>query len=108
MATVADTAPRVVVVREYAAPVGYGGLVTRAIAAAIDALLINLAALAVAAVVALVLSIFPVSSDMKKVLAAIGGVLFAIWVVAYFVTFWTTTGQTPGDRVMRIGVVCEH
>jgi uncharacterized RDD family membrane protein YckC len=90
------------------APVaGYGGLVTRAIAAAIDALLVNLAALAVAAVVALVLSIFPVSHGMKTILAAIGGVLFAIWVVAYFVTFWTTTGQTPGDRVMRVVVVRE-
>jgi uncharacterized RDD family membrane protein YckC len=86
---------------------GYGGLVTRAIAAAIDALLVNLAALAVAAVVALVLSIFPVSHNMQKLLAAIGGVLFAIWVVAYFVTFWTTAGQTPGDRVMRIAVLRE-
>src|SRR3954462_452883 len=86
---------------------GYGGLVTRAIAAAIDALLINLAALFVAAVVALVLSIFPVPHDTKTVLAVIGGVLFAVWVVAYFVTFWTTTGQTPGDRVMRIQVVRE-
>lgn len=86
---------------------GYGGLVTRAIAAAIDALLINLAALTVAAVVALVLSIFPASGDMKKLLAVIGAVLDAIWVVAYFVTFWSTTGQTPGDRVMRVQVMRE-
>ena len=89
------------------ATAGYGGLVTRAIAAAVDALLINLAALAVAAVVALVLSIFPVGGDMKKLLAAIGGVLFGIWVVTYFVTFWTTTGQTPGDRVMHVEVLRE-
>jgi uncharacterized RDD family membrane protein YckC len=107
MATVADTAPRVVVVRESAAPAGYGGLVTRAIAAAIDALLINLAALAVAAVVALVLSIFPTAHETKTLLAAIGGVLFAVWVAAYFVTFWTTAGQTPGDRVMRVVVLRE-
>lgn len=107
MATVADTAPRVVVVRESAAPAGYGGLVTRAIAAAIDALLINLAALAVAAVVALVLSIFPTPHDTKTLLAAIGAVLFAVWVAAYFVTFWTTAGQTPGDRVMRVVVLRE-
>src|SRR3954447_6291692 len=84
--------------------VGYGGLITRALAAAIDALLINLAALAVAAVVALVLSIFPLPHDSKDVLAVIGGVLFAVWTVAYFVTFWSTTGQTPGDRVMRVTV----
>jgi uncharacterized RDD family membrane protein YckC len=87
--------------------VGYAGLVTRAIAAAIDALLIDLAALFVAAVVALVLSIFPVARDTKTLLAVIGGVLFAVWVIAYFVTFWTTTGQTPGDRVMHIQVLRE-
>jgi uncharacterized RDD family membrane protein YckC len=104
MAAVAEVAPRPLV-REAAAPAGYGGLVTRAIAAAIDALLINLAALAVAAVVALVLSIFPTPHDTKKVLAVIGGALFAIWVGAYFVTFWTTAGQTPGDRVMRVVVL---
>jgi uncharacterized RDD family membrane protein YckC len=88
-------------------PPGYGGLVTRAIAAAVDALLINLAALAVAAVAALVLSIFPVPEKTEPVLAVVGGVLFAVWVVAYFVTFWSTTGQTPGHRMMRVAVVCE-
>jgi uncharacterized RDD family membrane protein YckC len=105
MAAVADAAPTLVARPRPQATAGYGGLVTRAIAAAIDALLINLAALAVAAVVALVLSIFPTRGDTKQVLAVIGGVLFAVWVAAYFVTFWTTAGQTPGDRVMRVVVV---
>ena len=82
----------------------YGGLVTRAIACAIDAALINAAALAVAAVVALVLSIFPVSHHMKSALAVAGGVLFAAWVVVYFVGFWTTTGATPGCHLMRMRV----
>jgi len=90
-----------------AAPAGYGGLVTRAIAAAIDALLIDLAALFVAAVVALIVSIFPITNDTRTLLAVIGGVAFGVWVIAYFVTFWTTTGQTAGDRVMRIRVVRE-
>src|SRR2546423_8942495 len=94
----AATAPVVHVVA------GYSGLVTRAIAAAIDAVLINLAALFVAAVVALVLSIFPVTHNTKTVLAVIGGALFAVWAIGYFVTFWSTTGQTPGDRVMRVTV----
>lgn len=89
------------------APAGYGGLVTRALAGATDALLINLAALFVAAVVALILSIFPVARDTKTALAVIGGFLFAAWVIGYFVTFWTTTGQTPGDRVMQLRVVRE-
>jgi uncharacterized RDD family membrane protein YckC len=108
-----DAAARVVANRTaevvVAAPVaGYGGLVTRAIAAAIDALLIDLAALFVAAVVALVLSIFPITDHTKSLLAVVGGVLFAVWVVSYFVTFWTTTGQTPGDRVMRVRVLREN
>jgi uncharacterized RDD family membrane protein YckC len=90
-----------------AAPAGYGGLVTRAIAAAIDALLIDVAALFVAAVVALILSIFPVTHDTKTLLAVIGGAGFAVWVVGYFVTFWTTTGQTPGDHLMHIRVLRE-
>jgi uncharacterized RDD family membrane protein YckC len=100
--TVASEAREVVVVNDR-----YGGLVTRAIAAAIDALVIDLVALFVAAVVALILSIFPVTDDTKTVLAVIGGGLFVVWVVGYFVTFWTTTGQTPGDRVMRIQVLRE-
>jgi uncharacterized RDD family membrane protein YckC len=109
MATVPDVvaAPAFSPRRSSAADSGYGGLITRTLAAAIDALLINLAALAVAAVVALVLSIFPIPQEKKQVLAAIGGVLFAVWVVAYFVTFWSTTGQTPGDHVMRVAVLCE-
>src|SRR3954452_1641261 len=104
MATVPDvTGPALAPARDSI----YGGLVTRALAAAIDALVVNLAPLAVAAVVALVLSIFPVSHDMKTLLAAIGGALSAAWVVAYFVFFWTTAGQTPGDLVMRVAVVRE-
>ena len=32
------------------------------------------------------------------------GVLFLLWTIGYFATFWSTTGQTPGDRLMRIRV----
>jgi len=38
------------------------------------------------------------------VAVAVGGVAFVLWSVAYFVTFWTTTGETPGNRAMRIRV----
>jgi uncharacterized RDD family membrane protein YckC len=27
-----------------------------------------------------------------------------VWCVAYWATFWSTTGQTPGDRIMQIRV----
>lgn len=82
----------------------YGGFVTRTIAFAIDAALINVVALSVGAVVALIFSILPTSQDENKLVVAIGGVAFALWVVGYFTAFWTTTGETPGSRVMRIRV----
>ena len=83
----------------------YAGFVTRTIAFAIDAAVINAAAIAVAAVVALVLSVFPASHQMRSLIAAVGGVLFAVWVVGYFVGFWVATGETAGSHVMRIAVV---
>jgi uncharacterized RDD family membrane protein YckC len=83
----------------------YAGFVTRTIAFAMDAAIINAIAITVAAVVSLVLSIFPVAHNTKTILAAVGGVLFFVWIVAYFVAFWTTTGKTPGSHVMRIRVM---
>ena len=82
----------------------YAGLVTRTVAFAIDAALVNLAGLVTGAVFALVFSLLPVSDAFQNVLIAIGAALFVLWGVAYFVTFWTTTGETPGNRVMRIRV----
>jgi uncharacterized RDD family membrane protein YckC len=55
--------------------------------------------------VVLILSLFPLGSVAKTVLVAVGGVVFLLWVIAYFATFWATTGQTPGNRVMRIRVM---
>jgi uncharacterized RDD family membrane protein YckC len=81
------------------------GFVTRTIAFAIDAALIDVAALAVAAVVTLIFSIMPVSHDVESVAVAAGGIAFVLWSIAYFTTFWTTTGVTPGNRAMRIRVV---
>ena len=83
----------------------YTGLVTRAIAFAIDALIIDLAAITVVAIVALALSLFEIPSVIATALAAIGAVVFLVWTAAYFVTFWSTTGQTPGARVMRFRVL---
>ena len=82
----------------------YVGLVTRAIAFALDALLINIVAVVTAAVVLLAFSIVTIPEDLRKVAVAIGGALYLLWIVGYFVTFWATTGQTPGDRALRIRV----
>jgi uncharacterized RDD family membrane protein YckC len=90
--------------KEHAAP-DYTGLVTRAIGFGVDAVIINLAAVVVAAIVALALSLFNVPSSIDTALAVIGAVVFVVWAAGYFVTFWSTTGQTPGARVMRFRVL---
>jgi len=83
----------------------YQGLVTRAIAFAVDAAIINVIALLVGVGVGLALSVLSMPDSLKVVLLAVGGAAFISWSVAYFVVFWSTTGQTPGDRLMQIRVV---
>jgi uncharacterized RDD family membrane protein YckC len=90
--------------QEHAAP-DYTGLVTRALGFGVDAVIIDVAAAVVAGIVALALSLFKVPSSVNTALAVIGAVLFVVWAAAYFVTFWSTTGQTPGARVMRFRVL---
>jgi uncharacterized RDD family membrane protein YckC len=82
----------------------YVGLVTRALAFALDAALINAVALLTAAVLFLAGSIVNVPEDLEKFAIAAGGALYVLWVVGYFVTFWSTTGQTPGSRALHIRV----
>lgn len=82
----------------------YVGLVTRAIAFALDAALINAVAIITAAVAALAFSIVTIPEDLRAVAVAAGGMLYLLWSVGYFVTFWATTGQTPGNRLLRIRV----
>lgn len=82
----------------------YAGVVTRTIALAIDGLLISAGALAAIAAALLVFAVFAIKGHHTLALI-VGGIAFAIWVSCYFVVFWTTTGQTPGNRVMHIRVV---
>jgi uncharacterized RDD family membrane protein YckC len=85
-------------------PPTYAGLVTRAIAFAADCAIVNLTGVLVGVVVGLALSVLNTPDEVDKVLLAIGGVLFVVWTIAYFVGFWSTTGQTPGNRLMRVRV----
>jgi uncharacterized RDD family membrane protein YckC len=87
------------------APGDYAGFVTRAIAFAIDVALIDLAAAFVAIVVGLGISALDVPDVVVTLAIAIGGVAYLAWFVGYFATFWSTTGQTPGARVMGVRVV---
>jgi uncharacterized RDD family membrane protein YckC len=83
----------------------YAGLVTRTIAYVLDAAAINLVALVVAAAAALALSIFHVPDAIQDAVTATLAVVYVLWAIGYFVAFWSTTGQTPGSRVMRIRVI---
>jgi len=88
---------------EATAPV-YEGLVTRGIAFAIDSAVINLVALVVSVSVGLALSVLDPSANAETLALAVGAFAYAVWSVGYFVVFWSTTGQTPGDRLLQIRV----
>jgi uncharacterized RDD family membrane protein YckC len=87
-----------------AAAPAYEGLVTRGIAFAVDAAVINFVALIVSVTVGLALSVLDPSNDVETVALAVGAVAYALWSIGYFVTFWSTTGQTPGNRLLQIRV----
>jgi uncharacterized RDD family membrane protein YckC len=84
----------------------YAGFVTRAIAFAIDVALVDLAAVIVAIVVGLGISAFELSDDVVTIAVVVGGLAYIAWFVGYFAMFWSTTGQTPGARLMGVRVVC--
>jgi uncharacterized RDD family membrane protein YckC len=81
------------------------GVATRTVSWLLDAVLINLAAVMVGLGTALVLSLSPVAKSAQPLLQAIAGAAYVIWCAVYFVAFWSTTGQTPGARVMQIRLV---
>jgi uncharacterized RDD family membrane protein YckC len=93
---VATAAPRVTV--------PYAGIATRGIALAIDAAIANGIFLVGAALLGLVGSLV---GDLRPewLVALLAAAGWSLTVGGYFVLFWTTTGQTPGMRMMRLRVV---
>ena len=83
----------------------YAGIATRTLAFALDAAVIEGVALFVAVTVGLGLSLLHLPSEVNKIIAAVGAFIWALWSLGYFVFFWSTTGQTPGNRVMSITVI---
>lgn len=83
----------------------YVGLVTRGISWALDALLINLVAIITGLGAELIASIFPITKNLKPFLLAIAAAVYVVWAAAYFVVFWSISGQTPGSRVMQVRLV---
>jgi uncharacterized RDD family membrane protein YckC len=85
--------------------VPYVGLMTRLISWAVDFLLINLVAIITGLGAQLVASIFPITKNLKPLFVAIAGVVYVLWAAAYFVAFWSVTGQTLGSRLMQVRLV---
>jgi uncharacterized RDD family membrane protein YckC len=81
------------------------GLMTRVISFVGDAAVINLVAIIVGIGASLILSLLHLPKELKTILVAIAGATYILCSIGYFVFFWSTTGQTPGARVMQIKVV---
>jgi uncharacterized RDD family membrane protein YckC len=84
----------------------FGGLGTRGLAIVVDLVLAHAAFLFVAGSVALIASLAG-SLSSGWLAGTIAAIAWELVVVAYFVGFWSTTGQTPGMRVVRLRVLAE-
>lgn len=83
----------------------YAGIVTRAVALAIDAAALTVGFAVASGVVGLILSLFTsVRVDSTEaVLSTVGS--WTVVVAVYFVLSWTAAGQTAGMWLMRVQVV---
>jgi uncharacterized RDD family membrane protein YckC len=88
-------------------PTTRAGAVTRALAFALDMLIVNLAFSGLAAIVALIGSFFSEdSSGVSGLALALGGGAWFLLAAFYLVAFWSLAAQTPGMRFfgIRLGV----
>ena len=83
----------------------YAGLVTRTIAFALDVAIIDIAALLTGAIVGLGLSALDIPQRVMHVLVIIGAGITVLWGIGYLAWFWSSSGQTPGDRVLGLRVM---
>jgi hypothetical protein len=82
----------------------FGGVVARGVALVVDLALAAAGFAAAVGAATLVGSL--VGLGARPLVAAIGLAVFWTFVAtAYFVTFWSATGQTPGMRALRLRVV---
>jgi uncharacterized RDD family membrane protein YckC len=93
--------------RVRAAPVAYAGIATRLGSLVVDALLVVLIVVVGSALIGLVGSLF----GHLRPQWLVGLLLGSGWIlvdIAYFTAFWSTAGQTPGMRLLRLRVVDKH
>jgi uncharacterized RDD family membrane protein YckC len=89
--------------RRVAARSEFGGVATRGIALVVDLVLAHAVFLFLAGSIALIASMAG-SLRTGWVAGSVGGAAWAVVEIAYFVAFWSTVGQTPGMRLMRLRV----
>ena len=81
------------------------GAVTRILALALDAFIINISLLAISAGISLILNIFNyTSSDTPAAAFAVGASIWFVVSSLYLFTFWALSGQTPGMRFLDIRI----
>jgi uncharacterized RDD family membrane protein YckC len=83
----------------------YAGLATRTLAFSTDAAVITVIGWFVALVVGLGLSLLDLPPSVSDILVEIGAAIAVCWAIGYFTFFWSTTGQTPGNRLFKIRVL---
>ena len=83
---------------------GYAGVVTRALALAIDVVIVEGALILVAAMLALIGSLVG-GVHLGPVAKVVSAGIWAFVTGAYFVVGWCTVGQTPGMRAMELSVL---
>jgi uncharacterized RDD family membrane protein YckC len=88
-----------------APPVMYAGLATRAVALAIDVAIAQVIVFAGGAVLALVASLAGGDQEFGTIERFLAAIAWAAVVGFYFILFWSTTGQTPGMRLMGLRVL---
>ena len=83
----------------------YAGIVSRAVALAIDAAVLTGGFAVVSGVFGLILSLFT-SVEVSSPGAVLSvAAMWSIVVAGYFVLCWTLTGETPGMRLMHLRVL---
>ena len=90
-------------VRRGQEPGRYGGFATRGIALAIDVLLAHLVFLFIGAMIGLIAGMIGTLRP-EWLVGTLAGIGWSLVLVAYFVLFWSTVGQTPGMRLMHVRV----
>ncbi|MGI8632052.1 MAG: RDD family protein [Solirubrobacterales bacterium] len=104
MTTIPDFLPDPAGVDGFELP--YAGAITRAMALAIDGVLVNLSLAAFTAIVAsLVRALFPdFVGDLPLQTTAVAAVAWGTIGSSYLLFFWTLVGQTPGMRILGLRV----